>query len=303
MNRQAVLGLAIAMLASLSCEAQQLQPRRWSHLPIATNFAGAGYGYTRADISFDPVLRIEQAKLELHTFPMKYIRTFEFAGRTARIDWLQAYQRATWTGLLDGAPASTSRNGWSDMSLRFAINLLGAPPLRAKEFKEYRASISEETLVGLGLAVHLPTGDYLEDKLLNLGTNRFTFRPQLGAVHNRGKWSTEVTASSWIYTDNDQFFDGNYLEQDPLYTIQGQVDYTFRPGLWTGGGIAFGAGGRSTINDERKNDQKENLAWAASFGYPFSKMLGIRLSYIGTESLNNVGADSNSILATMSLLW
>ena len=43
-----------------------------------------------------------------------------------------------------------------------------------------------------------------------------------------------MTASSWFYTDNDQFFNGNYLEQNPLYTVQGHVDYTFRPGLWVG---------------------------------------------------------------------
>jgi hypothetical protein len=30
----------------------------------------------------------------------------------------------------------------------------------------------------------------------------------------------EVTGSAWIYTDNDEFFNGNKFEQDPLYTFQ-----------------------------------------------------------------------------------
>ena len=66
-----ILGLPIL------CFAQELEPRRWSHLPTGTNFAGGGYVYTEADISFDPVLRIENVEMEMHTLAVKYIRTFE----------------------------------------------------------------------------------------------------------------------------------------------------------------------------------------------------------------------------------
>jgi hypothetical protein len=81
------------------------------------------------------------------------------------------------------------------------------------------------------LVVQLPTGDYMDEKLINLGTNRFTFRPQLGVVHNRGKWSMELTGAVYLYTDNDDFFNGNKLEQDPYYTIQTHLIYAFRPGV------------------------------------------------------------------------
>jgi len=49
----------------------------------------------------------------------------------------------------------------------------------------YRAKADVETVVGTALMVHLPAGDYMDDKLINLGTNRFTFRPQLVAVKAR----------------------------------------------------------------------------------------------------------------------
>ena len=67
------------------------------------------------------------------------------------------------------------------------MNLYGAPPLKGKEFAAYRAKVDVETIVGTALVVHLPTGDYMDDKLINLGSNRFTFWPQFGVVHNRGK--------------------------------------------------------------------------------------------------------------------
>ena len=43
-------------------QAQELEPRRWAHLPVDTNFGAIAYAYKEADISFDPVLQIENAK-------------------------------------------------------------------------------------------------------------------------------------------------------------------------------------------------------------------------------------------------
>jgi len=197
------------------CLAQELEPRRWSHLPTGANFAGGGYAYTEADIFVDPVIRAENVEMEMHTWAVQYIRTFELFQKSARIDFTQAYQEGRWTGLIDGVPRSIKRNGLSDSVLRFAMNLYGAPPLEGKEFAAYRAKADVETIFGTALVVQLPTGDYMEDKLINLGSNRFTFRPQLGVVHNRGKWSMELTGEVLLYTDNDDFFNGKELEQDP----------------------------------------------------------------------------------------
>jgi hypothetical protein len=293
----------VAAYLALPCQAQELEPRRWGHLPVGGNFAGAGYAYTNADIAFDPVLLIEEVGLEKHTFPLKYIRSFELAGKSARVDWLQAYQDARWNGLLDGVPTQVARSGWSDMALRFAVNIIGAPPLSGADFAEYRAITDRETIVGMGLVVQVPTGHYLDDKLLNLGTNRFTFRPQLGVVHNRDKWSMEVTAASWIYTDNDEFFGGNYLEQDPFYTIQGHINYTFRPGLWASVGIGYGLGGKSTVNGIRKDDPRDSLIWGLSFGYPVTKYAGVKIAYLSQRTQTSVGANSDTLAAALSVLW
>ena len=285
------------------CQAQDLQPRRWSHLPIDANFAGVGYSYTEADISFDPVLLIEDVTLQLNIAPLKYIRSFELAGKSARVDLLQAYQDAEWNGLVDGVATRVQRSGWSDTVMRLAVNLLGAPPLAGKEYAEYRAQVQSETIVGMALELQVPTGQYFDDKLLNLGTNRYTFRPQFGVVHRRGKWSGELTTSSWIYTDNDEFFNGNLLEQIPLYTLQGFVDYTFRPGLWVGGGIACGLGGESRINGLHKQDPRDSLLWGLALGYPISKQFGGQLTYLSRRTLTPIGIDSDTILASLSLNW
>jgi len=270
---------------------------------MGANFAGGGYAYTEADISVDPVLRIENVKMEMHTWALKYIRTFELFQKSARIGFAQGFQEERWTGLLDGVPTSIKRSGLSDSVLRFAINLYGAPPLEGKEFAAYRATVDVETIVGTALVVHLPTGDYMDDKLINLGTNRFTFRPQLGVVHNRGKWSMELTGSVWLYTDNDDFFNGNELEKDPFYTLQTHLIYTFRPGLWAAAGAGYGYGGESTVSGVDKNDRRENLAWVLSAGYSITRQLGVKVAYLGFRAQESVGRDTDSISVSFSVFW
>lgn len=292
-----ILGLPIL------CFAQELEPRRWSHLPTGTNFAGGGYVYTEADISFDPVLRIENVEMEMHTWAVKYIRTFELFQKSARIDFIQGYQEGRWTGLVDGVPRSIKRSGLSDSVLRFAINLYGAPPLEGKEFAAYRAKANVETVFGTALVVQLPTGNYMNDKLINLGTNRYSFRPQFGVVHNRGKWSMELTGEVYLYTDNDDFFNGNRLEKDPYYTFQAHLVYTFRPGIWAATGAGYGYGGESTVSGVEKNDLRENLAWAVSLGYSITRQFGVKVAYLGIRTQESVGQDTDSIAVGFSIFW
>ena len=285
------------------CFAQELEPRRWSHLPTGTNFLGAGYSYTDANIFLDPVLRIEDAKMKMHTWGMKYTRTFELFQKSGRIDYAQAYQRGQWDGLLNGTPASTERSGLSDSILRLAINLYGAPPLEIQEFEAYRAKVDVETIFGAALVVHLPTGEYMSDKFINLGTNRFTFRPQFGVVHNRGKWSFELTGAVWLYTDNNDFYNGMKLEQDPYFTSQIHLVYTIRPGLWSSVSGGYGYGGRSTLDGIKKDDRKENLAWALSVGCPITRQLGVKVVYLSSRTQESIGYDTDGVSASVSIVW
>ena len=252
---------------------------------------------------FNPVLLIQDAEVDLHTVAFKYIQTFELFGKSARIDLAQAYQSGRWDGLLDGVPASTERSGLSDTIVRFSAPLLGAPPLRGKDFAAYRAARQQETIVGMGLSVQLPTGQYYSGKLINLGSNRTTFRPQLGAVHNRGKWSTELTGAAWVFTDNHDFFNGKRLENDPLYTIQGHVVYTVRRGLWLAGGAGYGYGAESTLDGVRKGDGKESVVFGGSVGCPLARRLAAKVGYLGSRTQTSLGADTDTVVGALSFLW
>ncbi len=297
------VGALALLLPALPCAAQDIEPRRWSHLPLGSNFGGIAYAYTEGDIFFNPVQRIEDGEFEMHTAAFKYIHAFELLGKSARVDLAQNYQSGTWSGLINGVPAAAERDGWADGTLRFAVNLYGAPPLAGQEFVEYRKAAQCETIVGMGMLMTFPTGEYFEDKLINLGTNRFSFTPQFGVVHTRGKWTMELSSSVSFYTDNDEFFNGMEHEEDPYLIGQGHLIYTFMPGLWLGASVGYGYGGESMINQVSADDLKGNLGWGLSAGISVTRNFGFKIAYIGIRTREDTGSDNDTLTIGCSLQW
>jgi hypothetical protein len=167
------------------------------------------------------------------------------------------------------------------------------------EFRTRAAAQPVNTVIGAAIAVSTPLGENFEDKLLNLGQNRYVIRPQIGVLHTRGKWSYELTGSTFLYTDNNDFFGGNVLEQDPLYALQAHVVRVFKPGLWASLSGAHGWNGESTVNNVPKNNDKSNSLAALSVGFPITQSQGIKLVYVRSRSSRVTGAD----LDTLGFAW
>ena len=140
----------------------------------------------------------------------------------------------------------TSRDlsGIADPQVRFAVNLIGGPALRPLEFSRHKP----ETTLGASLTVSAPFGQYDPSRLINLGTNRWAFKPELGISQPVGDWAFEFYAGVWLFTDNNDFFGGQVKRQDPLASYQVHVVYTVRPRLWAAVDFTYYAGGSTTVN-------------------------------------------------------
>lgn len=298
-----IWGPLLSLGLTFPCFGLEPEPRMWNHLPVDANFGGIAFARTEADIYFDPTLRLEDVELTQDTWAGKYIRTFEVWEKSARLDITQAYQAAKWTGLLNGVPASTSRHGWSDTLVRVAVNFYGAPPLRDKAFNAYRAAVDKETIVGFAMVLRLPTGHYEEDKLLNLGENRVVFRPQLGVIHSRGSWTTELTGEVALHAENNNFFNGNSLKQKPLYFVHGHLIYTLSPGQWAGGSLGYNYGGETGVNGVYQDDVRQNVGWKLSYAHPINPALGLKVSYVGSRTEESTGFDSDTLVVDLSFAW
>ena len=278
---------------------QELEPRRWSHLPSGINFVGLGTAYTYGEINFDPALLIEETEMDSAGFGAAYIRTFDWLGKSMRFDVSLPYAHNHWQGLLDGVPTSVRRQGFGDARLRLSMNLIGAPPLRGKDFFLYKAENPVTTVVGAAVAVMLPTGQYDSDYLLNLGGNRWIIRPQLGVLHQRYNWQFEVTGSVFLFGDNDDFWKGTVRQQDPLWFIQSHVIYTFKPGLWTSFSAGYGHGSRSFISGQRKPDDSRLSYWKLSLGVPINPRQGLTFGFAVGRTNTLTDAD----LARLAVSW
>jgi hypothetical protein len=290
---------AALLLLGLGTNAQELEPRRWAHIPGGVNFFGVGYALTDADIYLDPVLLIEDAEAEIHTLGVSFIHVFELFGKTSRIDMSVPFSSGRWEGLLDGQQASTERDGLGDPKIRLAINLLGPPAQSGDDFRPFTSG----TIVGASLEIAAPLGEYDELKLINLGNNRWSIRPQIGVTHSWNKWTAEISTSAWFFSENKDFRGDLTLEQDPLYAVQTHLIHTFRPGLWASASIAYGSGARSTVLSVPQDNRQENLLWALSLGYPIDRRQGLKFVYVNGTTKRDIGNDIHRFQIAYSIMW
>ncbi len=276
--------------------AVDMEPRRWSHLPVDSDIIGVAAVHTNTDISFDPVLKIEDGDAEADTVITSYLHSFNLLGKTARLDFRLPYQRIEWKGKLDGQDRKVNREGLGDPLIRLSINFLGAPALKGEAFRSYRSDHKSNTVVGAALGIVVPLGQYKKDKLLNIGQNRYIIRPQLGLVHTRDSWSYEVTGTVNFFTDNDDFWGGNKREQKVLSSLQTHVVHTFKNRMWGSLSAAYDWGGETKINGIDKDDKRENLFFAVSTGLPLSRTSSIKFAYVGGRTQKDLGTDSDHFI-------
>ena len=208
--------LALVLLAPVTAAAQDLEPRALTNVPVGWNFAALGYRYATGNILLDPAIPIEDLSSRVHTVVGGYVRSLSLFGLSSKLAVLVPLASGSWEGQLEGQDTSRAVTGFGDPRVALSLNFVGAPALRAHDFGSYR----QTTIVGAILRVTVPLGQYDPSKLINLGSNRWTFRLQVGASHAMGPWILEAYAAGWFFTTNPNFFGGSKLEQHPLATFK-----------------------------------------------------------------------------------
>jgi hypothetical protein len=203
-----------------------------------------------------------------------------------------------WEANVAGADTSTTRTGVGDPILKLSINFVGSPALTPGEFRDYRQS----TVLGASFVVGIPAGQYFPDRLVNLGSNRWTFAPRLGASRVIGRWVLEAYAGAILFTTNHDFYGGRTLTQDPFFDVQSHVIYGIRGrDFWIAGSAGYGWGGRSTIDDARKG-RLENVRLSAVLRLPLARGHALKLAYINGLR-TGLGADFDTFQLAYQYAW
>jgi hypothetical protein len=256
-----------------TAHAQDIEPRSYSNAPVGVNFLIAGLAGTRGALPFDPSVPVTDAELRTTSGLFAYARVLDLWGRSGKFDVAIPYTDLSGTAMYRGDPISRDVTGSADPRLRLSINLYGAPALLLPEFAKYQ----QDLIVGASLQVTAPAGQYDDTRLVNIGSNRWAFKPEVGISKAIGQWTAEFAAAVTLYTDNDEFFNGGKRSQDPLYSLRGHAIYGFRTGIWASLDATYFTGGRTTINGVLGNDLQQNWRVGATLALPIDRRNSMKL--------------------------
>ncbi len=281
-----------------SAHAQSMEPRAYSNAPVGMNFLIMGYAYQHGDVLLDPSLPVTDVHAKIYSVLADYTRSLDVWGKSGKIDFIVPYAWISATGKVNEEGRSRKVSGFGDPGVRFSVNLYGAPALSLEEFRNYR----QDTILGVSLMVTMPLGQYDSSRLVNIGANRWSFKPEVGISKALGRFTLEAIGGVTFFTKNDDFFGGTTREQDPIYSLQGHVIYNFRSGIWVALNGTYYTGGRTIVNGVRGNDLQHNWRVGATLAIPVSVHHSVKL-YANTGVQTRAGGDFDMLGIAWQYRW
>jgi hypothetical protein len=293
---------ALAVLcAAHTAAAQDLEPRAYAASPTGLNFLVAGFGRSAGGVVVDPTLPVEDVEATVDAFTVGAGTTFNLFGRTALVIGAAGYVSAKATGRVGEEAREVTRSGLADPRFKLSVNLLGGRALTAPEFA--RAG-GRPTIVGVSLTVAPPLGKYESVKLINLGSNRWSFKPEVGVSRLiRQKWTVDGYGGVWMFTRNADFYPGAAVRtQQPVLTLQAHVSYTFKPRLWVAVDGTWYSGGTTSIDGIEKADLQRNSRLGLTASLPLTRQQSLKIAG-STGATTRIGADFQTVGVAWQLSW
>jgi hypothetical protein len=290
--------LAVALLAAGSLDAQELEPRAYSPSPIGTTFIIVSGTASAGGVFTDPSVPITDVEADVAILGLAMGHVFGLAGKQALVLGLLPVTWGDASGEVGEGRRSASRRGLADPRLKLSLILAGFPAVHAADFPR----APRRTILGASITVVPPAGQYDSSKLINLGSHRWSFKPEIGLSFPAGRWTFDTYVGVWAFTDNDAYYPGTSTRhQDPIATVQAHVSYSLGRRAWLAANATWYAGGQSSIDGVEKHDLQRNTRLGATWALPIGTRQSLKLSY-STGATTRVGADFRTIGAAWQML-
>jgi hypothetical protein len=268
--------LGLLALASFCGAQQDLAPRAYVITPLNANSVTVTGAFSWGAVFTDPAVPVDNGKARFSTPTISFFHSFGLFGRTSNVTVSLPYVKGRFQGTVNGINSQATRSGLADARIRFAINLKGGRAMTAEEF----ASWKEQRLLGMSLTVIAPTGQYDPAKLINLGYNRWSIKPEVGYARHIGHWALDVYGGVWFYTSNQDYYPGNGSStQNPIYVSEAHWSYAPKPRLWLSLDGNFWAGGRSTVNGVEQSRIQRNSHGGVTVSLPLSAHWSVKAAF------------------------
>lgn len=290
-NERHAIGFVRLLSASLvafgsHAVAEDLEPRTYSNTPVGMNFLILGYSDMDGSVTANPSTQLQDAKLNIKTSVFAFSRSLDVWGRSGKFDIVVPEAHLKGSARVAGEPRERDVSGLIDPRLRFSVNLYGAPALSMAEFPSYQ----QDVIIGASFAVTPPLGQYDSSRLINLGNNRWSFKPELGISKRLGAVTLELSGAATFFTDNDEFYGHRVLSQNPVYQMQSHLIYAFANGIWAALDATYFEGGSTSINGVGNHDFQENTRYGATLALPLSRQHSLKL-YASNGAYSRTGSE------------
>jgi hypothetical protein len=305
------LALKLASMVLVACSvhglgAQDLTPRAYVITPLHSNAVTVAWSFYDGSINFNGALPVSDAKGTYSVPILSYYHAFDFFGRSANVVASLPYGVGNFNGTVAGAGTNLYRSGLVDSVYRLSINLKGGPAMSAREYVKWK----QKVLLGVSVKVIAPTGQYDPTKLINWGTNRWSFKPELGYSQRWKDLQLDGYAGVWFFTTNSDFWSRNiYYEgtrsqsQNPIGSFEGHLSYEAKPRLWASLDGNYWFGGKTSINGiQNPVTQQANSRIGGTVSLPITKHQSLKFSYSNGTYIR-YGGNYQSVTAAWQYSW
>lgn len=299
------LFLTCCLLAPI-CRTQDLAPRAYLITPVHSNAVTLTYSFFDGSITFDGEVPITGATARFNVSVFNFSHSLNFFGRTANFLVSLPYSIGNFRGNVVGAETLAYRSGLLPASLRFSVNLKGGPAMNAQEF----ISWSQKTILGVSLKFVPLTGQYDPTKLINLGTNRWAFKPELGYSRRWDHWLLDGYGGAWFFTTNPEFFSRNQFSpgtntqsEAPIGSFEAHLSYDFKPRLWVSLDANYWFGGITSLNGVQSSGSlQRNSRVGLTASVPITRHQSIKISY-NTGAYIRYGGNYQNVSVAWQYSW
>lgn len=285
---------------------QGLSPRAYVIAPVHSNAVTVTYSLQSGNIVFIQTLPISDTKGQINTSILSYFHTMDFLGRSANLNVSLPYSTGSFQATISGVKKEIYRSGLAPLIGRLSVNIIGGPAMDADEFQKWR----QKTVLGASFTVNAQSGQYDPARLINIGENRWAFKPEMGFSRRWGHWLLDAYGAVWFFTANDDFYRNaprstgpNRQTQNPMGATELHLSYDVRPRFWISIDGNYWYGGETSLNGVLSpTTLQANSRLGATASIPFGKHHSIKVSYNGGTYIR-FGGDYQNLSVGWQYSW
>ena len=154
------------------------------------------------------------------------------------------------------------------------------------------------------MTVSAPTGQYDPEHLINLGTNRWAFKPEIALSYPIGRrWLMDAYGGLWLFTANGSFYPGTARRtQSPITALQAHISYSLSVKAWAAFDATWYAGGQTSVDGVSKGSRDQNSRIGATLVFPVGSRHAIKVAG-STGAIIRAGADFTTISVGWQTGW